>query len=1203
MKAQKIHVAYPQHNKNVILKKYIAPITAAIIAILVLAVSVLSTAQVFKPVKEAEAVDWVKYAMCEVFPEPAPMVYQFANSDDLEFTFRSKSVSSGGIVNIDSTLNNLITIGTDNDFVETNKTILGYDFTSEPGVKDRADLGGGDNSRESIGGGDVVIPASGTFTSGYGSRWGTVHKGVDIAAPIGTPIYAAMDGEVISSGPARGYGRWIRLKHSDGSITVYGHNSKNDVQVGDTVKAGDKIGEVGNEGESTGSHLHFEIWPDGQTATDPAKWFNEAGLDFPQSADGYPQVSAGDGTGSAPANGGSGDGSGSGASERRARRVEEIKRLSGEEYTAAENAGPKVTPYDRFGVSGLVFTNYIGEWKYLVVDACKDGGEPKDPQAELMYMGRLVPKDTWENRGNSKDPRVIQSTRGLASQIGSAALNVIANLIFSITKFIVALTLGIINLSFSDIPKALGLNEIIGGDRGVFNSLFQGVFSPLVSLLFLITAGKMFYSGIVQRQYRRSFNDLLYSLGAFLAALVVSVIPMKIVSLPNDIATVGQAVVISSIGGDMKNTQGMCSTVNTKDEQKIVDTNGVTEDTSILEEANKNIRSTIGCQFWEAFLLRPWSEAQFGVNYDKLWVKGMEKGVELTEDSETINNDNEHYVGKASVPLGGNYMMHNWAILQVSTLTDAHAAIRSEEKQVGRMANNVNTDWWRIVDALSNYDEENKVKMVEAGGTAPQMIQYDAQKTDNLQSDYWGQWVGNNNFTRIGIAASSVLIAVVGVGAPLAIATLSASYSIAIAFMMSFMPIFLLLSIWGGRGRELFMSWLNLVINTVLKRIAIGMVLVLTLISITTLINLGDELGYWTMLFGIILVSILMWKSKDEIFAIFASFGFGQSGLQSVSDRVGAETKRIRKKTIDAPLNVATSVTGATIGAKRNGGTLREGFADGIKYEARNIAWRTEAFRPALTQYDITSRQKGKGEDIEKEKCIGCGMNLSYSSDGKFRGGILESGQYLCEHCYNDNIEPEAAPVMLSKDRQKELAKMSKMTWSEKKTYKKNSKIDRLHQLHQKAYGKVALENKPLKELSNALNKAAFGNILENNNENTPERKPLTDNELQSTLHEIATMSKKQLFDYENKMRDKNFGESDDFPDFDIPNELEIDRTQALEALHDEDYQTFAELYANAIITYIQSNRNLDNLNSNIDSQTLINEMLPKSIRDKANKG
>ncbi|NLF90190.1 MAG: M23 family metallopeptidase, partial [Corynebacterium marinum] len=73
--------------------------------------------------------------------------------------------------------------------------------------------------------GGVVSPAQGTFTSGYGMRWGTLHAGIDIANAIGTPILAIMDGTVIDSGPASGYGNWIRIQHSDGSVSVYGHMS------------------------------------------------------------------------------------------------------------------------------------------------------------------------------------------------------------------------------------------------------------------------------------------------------------------------------------------------------------------------------------------------------------------------------------------------------------------------------------------------------------------------------------------------------------------------------------------------------------------------------------------------------------------------------------------------------------------------------------------------------------------------------------------------------------------------------------------------------------------------------------------------------------------------------------------------------------------------------------------------------------------
>ncbi len=124
----------------------------------------------------------------------------------------------------------------------------------------------------------VARPAEGTFTSGFGPRWGSFHYGVDIANAPGTPILAVMDGTVIDSGPAQGYGNWIRLKHEDGSVSVYGHMQSLDVAVGERVTAGQKIAGMGSLGFSTGSHLHFEIHPDGDTPVDPAPWLAQRGI-------------------------------------------------------------------------------------------------------------------------------------------------------------------------------------------------------------------------------------------------------------------------------------------------------------------------------------------------------------------------------------------------------------------------------------------------------------------------------------------------------------------------------------------------------------------------------------------------------------------------------------------------------------------------------------------------------------------------------------------------------------------------------------------------------------------------------------------------------------------------------------------------------------------------------------------------------------
>ena len=124
----------------------------------------------------------------------------------------------------------------------------------------------------------VVTPAAGKFTSGFGPRWGTVHRGIDIANNLGTPISAVMDGTVINAGPAQGFGNWVVIRHDGGEVSVYGHMRYYNVSVGERVTAGQQIAVIGSEGQSTGPHLHFEIKPDGVNQVDPVPWFKAQGI-------------------------------------------------------------------------------------------------------------------------------------------------------------------------------------------------------------------------------------------------------------------------------------------------------------------------------------------------------------------------------------------------------------------------------------------------------------------------------------------------------------------------------------------------------------------------------------------------------------------------------------------------------------------------------------------------------------------------------------------------------------------------------------------------------------------------------------------------------------------------------------------------------------------------------------------------------------
>ncbi len=124
----------------------------------------------------------------------------------------------------------------------------------------------------------AVLPVGGEISSGYGSRWGAFHYGVDIADALGTPIQSAMGGTVIEAGPASGFGQWVRVQQDDGTIAVYGHINEYYVQAGDRVNAGDVIAAVGNRGQSTGPHLHLEIWDQNSNKIDPVAWLAGNGV-------------------------------------------------------------------------------------------------------------------------------------------------------------------------------------------------------------------------------------------------------------------------------------------------------------------------------------------------------------------------------------------------------------------------------------------------------------------------------------------------------------------------------------------------------------------------------------------------------------------------------------------------------------------------------------------------------------------------------------------------------------------------------------------------------------------------------------------------------------------------------------------------------------------------------------------------------------
>lgn len=158
--------------------------------------------------------------------------------------------------------------------IESNTNSNNSNSSSGSSSNTNSNTGSSSNSGSSTSSSSFIHPlkGAGTISSGYGSRWGSFHKGIDFAAAAGTPVYASAAGKVIYSGyNSGGYGKLVIIEHSNGYQTYYAHNSSLYVNVGENVSQGERIAGVGTTGDSTGNHLHFEIRKNG-TPVNPSNY-------------------------------------------------------------------------------------------------------------------------------------------------------------------------------------------------------------------------------------------------------------------------------------------------------------------------------------------------------------------------------------------------------------------------------------------------------------------------------------------------------------------------------------------------------------------------------------------------------------------------------------------------------------------------------------------------------------------------------------------------------------------------------------------------------------------------------------------------------------------------------------------------------------------------------------------------------------------
>lgn len=664
------------------------------------------------------------------------------------------------------------------------------------------------------------------------------------------------------------------------------------------------------------------------------------------------------------------------------------KAEDGKKPEANPNAtAPRVNPFDRFGMAGLRWSSYSGEWKYYETDGCQpDGKEASKTDFGVFYKDRKEPKASFTETVDSKDPRVIQYNKGAFLSWANATNGMITNGLLNITKTIVTFTIALISFALSDVTDLIGLGSSNGGGLiGMFNNLYNGFFTPLIGLAILLTACYVMYYGLIKRQIRQALiSGLGQALICMFLAMVIAAKPDFWIPLPNRVATYGESIVISAMGQSTSGQNGLCGTNVGAMNLSKVNINGTHEQRSNeMAKISQNMKSTVGCRMWEEFLFKPWVQGQFGSEYDDLVVNGA-KGHKL-------NNINSKWTHKAPVPLGGNVVEHNLALFQLSTQTNAHAQVNPEtgnatdpETNKIKMVDGMTTDWWRIADILSNYDEVKKAEKPEGGETE---VETEVQ-AESAPLPQWQSWIGNRQLDRYNNAIISVAFGGLGSIGPLVFGMLTAIYSVGVTLLMAISPIFFLLGVWAGKGQMLFRGWLEALVSTMIKKIVSAGLLLISFAFTISAMNMINEIGRIKAFLLLFIMTLVLLKNKGRIYAAFSNVNFGGALRPDLMFKRYAKDKT--KYADEIGLIGAAAYKGARQ-AQRQGMSAAEGMAIGAGLQMRN-----------------TLRKNTFGRNIERQMrdvapmrqyCIYCSQEVSEGQGEHYHYYTDIDGNPICKNC------------------------------------------------------------------------------------------------------------------------------------------------------------------------------------------------------------
>lgn len=545
----------------------------------------------------------------------------------------------------------------------------------------------------------------------------------------------------------------------------------------------------------------------------------------------------------------------------------------------------------------------------------------------------------------------LESVRNLNSCLWNRLGLAVGNGFFSISNSIVGLMTNVTSAVFNpnfvcDIGTdpndrkdpgnfCINLVPIIGGktdsDSSIIKALGNSIYFPLLTMMALVMGLYMMHQGIVKRQIRKAFGDMLWSFATVILGVMMILNPNLLATAPAQVASAGASCVMGAFSGQNCMTGGNFDELNINDGtsqnsgSKYV-CQSKASSTGFNEKVQMNV-STMSCEIWKAFVLDPYSVASFGTSFEELdTIASDSKGAAFVREAKGVDPNtfcvNLTSSRSASSMKNGRLILDsssnnvcNIAAYQLLLLTNAESgSSKPPDKE------EVDERWYNLVEVAGHND------------------------------DMWNNWTSSSSSTTNKTLFSLVSIAAAAGGAMVIFVTgfFALIYYISTILLMAFAPIFLLVGVSPGRGRKIMIGWFEKTISNVLKYIVSAAFVVVSVALYGGVLSTTSGIG--TTIIFVVVITVALMQYRKEFIEMFGKVNMGGQQLSNAAMDWAAQKS---KKGYNIGRDLTRSGIGGAVGSKLAGGKATSGFNAGVK---RNLKRGHGVIANTAREYDNVSR-------------------------------------------------------------------------------------------------------------------------------------------------------------------------------------------------------------------------------------------------------